>query len=89
LVRELNYDFRDWQSIEATGKGGDDDGFDIRAYERTTTTTVDDEGNEVLHPMDGNVWMIQGSVAKFGVVASTDCHGCSERGSQALNLIRD
>ncbi|MBB3572056.1 hypothetical protein FHX05_006214 [Rhizobium sp. BK491] len=30
-----------------------------------------------------------GSVAKFEVVASPDCHGCSERGSQALNLIRD
>ena len=30
-----------------------------------------------------------GSVAKFEVVASADCHGCSERGSQALNLIRD
>ena len=34
LVRELAYDFRDWQSIEATGRGGNDDGFDIRAYER-------------------------------------------------------
>ncbi|MDR6903837.1 hypothetical protein J2W52_005470 [Rhizobium miluonense] len=32
---------------------------------------------------------VKGSVAKFEVVASTDCHGCSERGSQALNLIRD
>ncbi len=30
-----------------------------------------------------------GSVAKFEIVASADCHGCSERGSQALNLIRD
>jgi hypothetical protein len=26
LIRELVYDFRDWQSIEATGKGGGDDG---------------------------------------------------------------
>lgn len=59
LVRELIYDFRDWQTIEATGKGGDDDGFDIRAYERTTTTVVDDDGNEVVRPMDGNLWMIQ------------------------------
>jgi hypothetical protein len=59
LVRELIYDFRDWQTIEATGKGGDDDGFDIRAYERATTTTIDEEGNEVVRPMDGNVWMIQ------------------------------
>lgn len=59
LVRELIYDYRDWQTIEATGKGGDDDGFDIRAYERTTATVVDDDGNEVIHPMDGNLWMIQ------------------------------
>jgi hypothetical protein len=27
LVRELIYDFRDWQSIEATGRSGDDAGF--------------------------------------------------------------
>jgi hypothetical protein len=33
LIRELIYDFRDWQSIEATGKGGSDDGFDIRLGE--------------------------------------------------------
>jgi hypothetical protein len=32
LVRELIYDLKDWQSIEATGRGGNDDGFDIRAY---------------------------------------------------------
>lgn len=59
LVRELIYDFRDWQTIEATGKGGGDDGFDIRAYERTSRTTTDDDGNEVVRPMDGNPWMIQ------------------------------
>src|SRR5206468_3142832 len=33
LVRQLAYDFRQWQSIESTGRGGADDGFDIRAYE--------------------------------------------------------
>jgi hypothetical protein len=59
LVRELIYDFRDWQTIEATGKGGADDGFDIRAYERTTSVAIDDDGNEVIRPMDGNLWMIQ------------------------------
>ena len=31
LIRELIYDFRDWQSIEATGRSGSDAGFDIRA----------------------------------------------------------
>jgi hypothetical protein len=34
LVRELIYDYKDWQSIEATGRTGSDEGIDIRAYER-------------------------------------------------------
>ena len=34
LVRELIYDSKDWKTIEATDRGGDDEGFDIRAYER-------------------------------------------------------
>ena len=33
LVRQLAYDFKQWQSIESTGRGGADDGFDIRRYE--------------------------------------------------------
>jgi hypothetical protein len=63
LVRELAYDFRDWQSIEATGRGGSDDGFDIRAYERIDagiTESDDDNSNEeALHPMEGRLWMFQ------------------------------
>ena len=63
LVRELVYDFKDWQSIEATGRGGGDEGFDIRAYERTDAGIVEnDEENsseEVPHPMEGRVWMFQ------------------------------
>ena len=63
LVRELAYDFRDWQSIEATGRGGSDDGFDIRAYERIDADTAesdDDNSNEETpHPMEGRVWMFQ------------------------------
>ena len=62
LVRELIYDFRDWQTIEATGRSGDDAGFDIRAFERLPTTPPDDEGEEPVeaqHPMDGPQWMIQ------------------------------
>jgi hypothetical protein len=38
LVRELIYDFRNWQNIEATGRGGGDAGFDIRAYEKNEVT---------------------------------------------------
>lgn len=59
LVRELIYDFRDWQTIEATGKGGGDDGFDIRAFERRSVITADEEGNEIIRPTEGNRWMIQ------------------------------
>src|SRR5579859_536470 len=65
LVRELIYDFKDWQSIEATGRGGADDGFDIRAYERATAPDVEradgesDEEDLAPHPMEGNLWMLQ------------------------------
>ncbi len=59
LVRELIYDFKDWQSIESTGKSGADDGFDIRAYERLGETVLSEDGVETVHPMDGNLWMIQ------------------------------
>jgi hypothetical protein len=30
LVRQLVYDYKDWQSIEATGRADSDDGFDVR-----------------------------------------------------------
>ena len=63
LIRELAYDFKDWQSIEATGRGGSDDGFDIRAYERIDTNSAesdDDSSTEKTpHPMEGRVWMFQ------------------------------
>jgi hypothetical protein len=65
LVRELVYDFKDWQSIEATGRGGSDDGFDIRAYERASTPEREpqeeesEEGEDAPHPMEGNLWMFQ------------------------------
>lgn len=65
LIRELIYDYKEWQSIEATGRGGSDDGFDIRAYEKLTSNyrEPDEEDAEDTttpnHPMDGNMWMIQ------------------------------
>jgi Restriction endonuclease len=64
LVRELVYDFKDWQSIEATGRGGADDGFDIRAYERVGVSQDEmrddsDEEEPPPHPMEGNLWMFQ------------------------------
>ncbi len=68
LIRELIYDYKDWQSIEATGRSGSDDGFDVRAYEKTEIITQsEDEDNEEIenvHPMEGNLWMIQGKREK-------------------------
>jgi hypothetical protein len=66
LVRELIYDFRDWQSIEATGRTGSDEGFDIRAYEKVIRVAESDSGDEEEHPqlMEGNSWMIQGKREK-------------------------
>jgi Restriction endonuclease len=64
LVRELIYDYKDWQSIEATGRSGSDEGFDVRAYERIGNyyerlNEIESENINDVHPMDGNVWMIQ------------------------------
>jgi hypothetical protein len=33
LARQLIYDFRPWRQIEATGRSGADEGFDVRAFE--------------------------------------------------------
>jgi hypothetical protein len=33
LIRQLAYDYRNWQNIEATGRLGSGDGIDIRATE--------------------------------------------------------
>ncbi len=61
LVRNLIYDFKSWRSIEATGRGGNDDGFDIRAWESTKeiTNKDDDDNEEGSIPIEGNLWMIQ------------------------------
>lgn len=65
LVRKLVYDIRDWQSIEATGRGGSDAGLDIRAYERAGAAERDpneeepSENDETPHPMEGSLWMFQ------------------------------
>lgn len=65
LVRQLMYDFRDWHSIEATGRSGSDEGFDIRAWERnkdvvnTSDTDENEDIEEGRHILEGNLWMVQ------------------------------
>src|SRR5512147_787465 len=65
LVRRLLYSFRDWRDIEATGRSGSDEGFDIRAWEKTDSiTNVSDEGEEGAHLAEGNLWQVQGKREK-------------------------
>ena len=67
LIRQLIYDFKNWQTIEAIGRTGKDGGFDARAYEKNIDTQdTDDEEDDVKekHPMEGNLWMIQGKREK-------------------------
>jgi len=62
LVRQLIYDFRDWQNIEATGRSGADDGFDVRAWEKVYVDDNQDEDEGSINQqeqLDGNLWMIQ------------------------------
>jgi hypothetical protein len=66
LVRRLLYSFRDWTNIEATGRGGSDEGFDVRAWERgETVTNIGEEGNEGVRDLDGRLWQIQGKREKI------------------------
>ncbi len=46
LVRQLIYDFRDWVSIEPTGRLGSDEGIDIRAIETLASTPNELDGEE-------------------------------------------
>jgi hypothetical protein len=65
LVRRLLYSFRDWSNIEATGRAGSDEGFDIRAWEKgDTVTNVSDEGEEGARELEGRLWQIQGKREK-------------------------
>lgn len=62
LVRQLAYDFRQWKRIEPTGKGGADDGMDIRAIELIVeeSETEEEVGEEsVVVPAGERLWIFQ------------------------------
>ncbi|WP_177183287.1 restriction endonuclease [Deinococcus reticulitermitis] len=62
LVRQLAYDYRVWSSIEATGRGGADDGIDIRAFESSVVPEVLDEEEDEAPPglpTPGRLWILQ------------------------------
>jgi hypothetical protein len=45
LVRQLAYDFRSWQTLEATGRAGSDDGFDARGIVNTSADVAPDDAD--------------------------------------------
>lgn len=63
LVRQLVYDFRRWQSLEATGRQGSDDGFDARAYEIDVDSGPLENEEDTPFETDtintGRLWLIQ------------------------------
>lgn len=64
LVRQLIYDFRQWYRLEATGRAGSDDGFDVRGIELTkndgSNSSEDaDEETDTIDTVPERVWLIQ------------------------------
>ena len=66
LIRQLLYDFRPWNRLEATGRSGSDDGFDVRGVEALGNgnfAVLEEEGKEVENSEEDDalekVWLIQ------------------------------
>lgn len=62
LVRQLVYDYREWRSLEATGRQGSDEGFDIRGWEVLvfrTSDAQDEQNEEETPPEEDRIWLIQ------------------------------
>ena len=61
LVRQLAYDFRSWQLLEATGRSGSDDGFDIRGFEQVGEPREprDNDDEDVAEPHICRLWLVQ------------------------------
>lgn len=67
LVRQLIYTWKDWNALEATGRMGADDGFDIRGTELIThqpilsPVSAEDGSDEELsiEEIHHRIWMIQ------------------------------
>ena len=66
LVRPLIYDYRQWESLEAIGRVGGDEGIDIRAYEKMQYYDTDEmeqsddipPATEITEP-ESRLWIIQ------------------------------
>lgn len=64
LVRQLIYDLKNWRSLEATGRAGGDDGFDVRGLEVVDAENLENENddkeeNEQENTTQDRLWQIQ------------------------------
>jgi hypothetical protein len=64
LVRQLLYEFRPWRKLEATGRAGADEGFDVRGWEVVADAEDDestDESDGAIEPgsVVDRLWLIQ------------------------------
>lgn len=61
LVRNLIYDFRDWDKLEPTGRTGSDDGYDARGLEKLKDESQNGEGEEEeeISKKEPRLWLIQ------------------------------
>ena len=57
LIRQLAYEFRDWHSLEATGRGGSDEGVDIRAFESHQSDEFRDDSDDPV--TESRLWIFQ------------------------------
>ena len=75
LARQLIYDYKPWRKLEATGRAGNDDGFDARGYEMRVQETpaaavasladgadeaeVTGEDEALVEGHDDRLWLVQ------------------------------
>lgn len=62
MVRQLLYDFRVWSQLEATGRAGSDDSFDVRGWEIVTgqaEPVEEDEDGATPTVEESRIWLIQ------------------------------
>lgn len=61
LIRQLIYNFKEWSSLEATGKLGSDDGVDIRGFEKISKKNEysDEDEEEQEENYNERLWFIQ------------------------------
>ena len=59
LIRQLIYDYRDWLNLEATGRLGGDNGFDVRGRERASQINTDVNEEDAPDISSERVWLVQ------------------------------